>query len=500
MQREKIPGVDWSQYDMLPVGIIVIRKDYSILFWNTCIADWSGLPASGMTGTNLLERFPELNRNVIRGRIDLVFDRGPAAIFSPQFHPHFIPAIHPDGGQRFQSTTVVPHEAGKDLNAMIVIEDVTDLYHQTRKYRNLKNVAEKELGERKKAEAAFRQLRADHTAIIEHVPAMIFYKDTKNNFIRVNPAGARAFGFPPDGIEGKSCYDLFPDLAEKYYQDDLEVIRSGKPKLGIIEPMITASGEHLWVQTDKIPLTDAQGSVTGILLFVLDITERRRGEEALARASKKLNLLSGITRHDILNQIMALNAYISLSEDAINDPVELKEYFTREEKIAEIIAEQISFTRDYEDLGVKAPVWQNIHAVIGRVILQFPKRNFRIDAEDFGREVFADPMMEKVFYNLIDNALRYGGEKMTFIRLTCREEKGVLVIVVEDDGNGISCEDKKQLFTKGFGKHTGLGLFLSLEILSLTGIDITETGEPGKGARFEITVPEGMWRKSGESK
>jgi signal transduction histidine kinase len=83
---------------------------------------------------------------------------------------------------------------------------------------------------------------------------------------------------------------------------------------------------------------------------------------------------------------------------------------------------------------------------------------------------------------------------MTEIHITSREEGGALVLVFEDNGIGIPQKDKNRLFTKGFGKNTGLGLFLSREILSITGITITENGEPGKGARFEITVPKGMYR------
>jgi signal transduction histidine kinase len=78
---------------------------------------------------------------------------------------------------------------------------------------------------------------------------------------------------------------------------------------------------------------------------------------------------------------------------------------------------------------------------------------------------------------------------MTAIRVTASKSGEAFRIIYEDDGNGISADDKKQLFRKGYGKHTGLGLFLSREILSLTGITITENGEPGKGSRFEITVP-----------
>jgi len=65
---------------------------------------------------------------------------------------------------------------------------------------------------------------------------------------------------------------------------------------------------------------------------------------------------------------------------------------------------------------------------------------------------------------------------------------------VEDNGNGIAPEDRVHLFTKGFGKNTGLGLFLSREILSITNMEIRETGTYGKGARFEIIVPKGSYR------
>ena len=67
----------------------------------------------------------------------------------------------------------------------------------------------------------------------------------------------------------------------------------------------------------------------------------------------------------------------------------------------------------------------------------------------------------------------------------------------EDDGNGVAAEDKEKIFLRGFGKNTGMGLALSREILDITGISIKETGEPGKGARFEMTVPKGAWRDRG---
>jgi len=110
--------------------------------------------------------------------------------------------------------------------------------------------------------------------------------------------------------------------------------------------------------------------------------------------------------------------------------------------------------------------------------------------------MFADPLVVKVFYNLMDNAVSHGGT-ITCIRFSPRRHGDDYVIVCEDDGVGVPAEEKEKIFERGFGKHTGLGLALSREILSITGITITENGRPGKGARFEITVPKGSYRFAG---
>jgi len=221
----------------------------------------------------------------------------------------------------------------------------------------------RDLTRRKRDEAAFRKLSAEHKAIIDNAPAMIWYKDTKNNFIRVNPAGAQVFGMTTEEIEGKNTCDLFPDVAEKYYLDDLEVIHSGTQKLGIIEQMTTTSGEPLWVQTSKIPLKDEQGTISGILTLSVDITVRKHAENALGLANKKLNLLSGITRHDILNQLTVLIGQLELLHRKQPDP-SFDNYFEKITGAAERIQVMIQFTKAYESVGVNLPVWQNVRKLV----------------------------------------------------------------------------------------------------------------------------------------
>lgn len=256
------------------------------------------------------------------------------------------------------------------------------------------------------------------------------------------------------------------------------------------------SGEIRNVEVFSAPITS--GGKKLLHSIVQDVTDRQKSEEALKQVNKKLNLLSSITRHDINNQLFSIQAFLELSKESPGDAAQISEYLLKIERAANAIERQIAFTKEYQDLGVTAPVWQPVAACVTRATAALPMRDMQTGIHVPDLEVYADPLFEKVFYNLIDNALRYGGQGMTKIRIFSQESEKRLVIVVGDDGAGIAADDKRRLFTKGFGHHTGLGLFLSREILAITGIAITENGKPGEGARFEIVVPEGAWRHAGQ--
>lgn len=93
----------------------------------------------------------------------------------------------------------------------------------------------------------------------------------------------------------------------------------------------------------------------------------------------------------------------------------------------------------------------------------------------------------------MDNAVRHG-KNVSYIRLAAADNGSYLALTCEDDGGGIATEEKEKIFERGFGKNTGLGLFLVREILGITGFSIIENGVPGKSARFEIRIPMGMYR------
>jgi PAS domain S-box-containing protein len=334
-------------------------------------------------------------------------------------------------------------------------------------------------------EKALRKSEEKFRAFIENILDFVYQADMEGSFIMVNPAGARMLGY--DSMEemiGLPVREVYANPDDrKLFLDALS--RNGSVSGNPIN-LKSRSGTILHVIANRVPV-----GVEGVLH---DLTDLHRAEEGLRAAIHKLNLLSSITRHDIMNQLQALFGYIQFSAESLGQPDILAGYLAKEKIIAMNIQRQTEFTRDYEDIGVKSPAWQGISKLIHEVSSVLLMQEIRLVVECKGIEIFADPLLYKVFYNLIDNALRYGGGKMTSIRLHAYPEKEHLILIFEDDGKGISTDDKPKLFTRGFGKNTGLGLFLSREILAITGITIIENGKPGDGARFEMTVPNDKWR------
>jgi len=149
----------------------------------------------------------------------------------------------------------------------------------------------RDMTDRKRAEESLRRQQVEQQALLDLIPAMVWYKDDRNRIIRTNRLAAESIDKTVTEVEGRSTYDLYPDEAEKYYQDDLEVIRSGRPKLGIIEPYQTPTGEKRWVQTDKVPYRDPGGKIIGVLVFAQHMREHYRLLHVLAEHVQEVFLV-----------------------------------------------------------------------------------------------------------------------------------------------------------------------------------------------------------------
>jgi len=287
-------------------------------------------------------------------------------------------------------------------------------------------------------------------------------------------------------LKTRTLSDIIPSSAERELFlsriDDLQI--TGDIELGLA----ARDGTARWVLVSSVKMDEDE-----IVCTAVDITDHKEARNALILTNRKLNLLINITRHDILNQVTGLRAIVELSKEKTTDPDMLR-FIEREETAAQNIQRQIEFAKNYEGIGVRAPQWQNI----GKWVKEFRSTmtDIRIDvsAELDTVEIFADPLLDKVFENLIDNSRRHG-ERVRHVSFSTRQDcPESFALVYEDDGIGVQETDKGRIFEKGFGKNTGLGLFLSREILSITGLTMRETGIYGKCGRFEILVPKGKYR------
>ena len=202
-------------------------------------------------------------------------------------------------------------------------------------------------------------------------------------------------------------------------------------------------------------------------------------------------IIHTIIFHDAKNRLAALHGYASLLRESLAGSAFLA-YIDKLEEIASDIERDLGVAAIFSHLGLIALRWQNLREVIGRSASRESQLRIFMDGLPGSLWCCADPLFPRVFSNLFENARRHG-ERVTTIRIAAREEEAGLVISVEDDGIGIPPDQKERIFEIGFGRHTGYGLYLAREILAITGFSIRETGDPGKGARFDIHIPRGRY-------
>jgi PAS domain S-box-containing protein len=347
----------------------------------------------------------------------------------------------------------------------------------------------RDISGRKATERALRTSEVKYRTLVENSHDIIYTLDKNGIFTFISPSVTPLMGYQPSDMIGKSYISFVHKEDIALCEDYLgQALAKTELKSDLEYRIIHADGSIRVQMSNISPVLDEDGSVLFVVGTARDISDLKQSELAIREASKKLSLLNSITRHDVANQLTTLLGYTQLAMMTKPDPA-INDFLTKIETSAKVIQRQIEFTRAYQELGVSAPTWQRI----GDLVTGAMQKAIPVTCTCPGYEVYADPMLLKVFFNLFDNAIRHG-EHATAITVRCEIVSGELVIFVEDNGVGIPLDAKAKLFRKGYGKNTGFGLFLAREILAITGISIHETGFYGKGARFEIAVPKGIFR------
>lgn len=253
--------------DNLMEGCQIMGRDWRYLYINTAAAGHNRRSSGEMIGRTIMECFPGIESTHVFGLMRACMDGSAVHEVDNEF-------VYPDGSKAWFHLIIQSVPEG----VFILSTDIT---------------------ERKKAESLLRRQKEELQVLFDLIPAMIWFKDTENRHLRVNQRAADAVGKTVAEIEGRPCAEVYPQDAEKYYEDDLKVIASGRPKLGIVEKIHDGDGNERWLQTDKVPYCDETGKVVGIVVAAQDITETKLAHEKLASERTLLRTLIDVLPDEI---------------------------------------------------------------------------------------------------------------------------------------------------------------------------------------------------------
>jgi PAS domain S-box-containing protein len=353
----------------------------------------------------------------------------------------------------------------------------------------------KDISQLKKTEKAIRESQQMFERLFTDNPEAAVHLDTGFHILNVNPRFMRLFGYSLDEIKGKHINDaivpkekmeeavVFDERASKgemYHEDTVR-----KRKDGSLVPVAFSAAPII-----------VENQVIGHIAVYKDISQLKKAEEELRetlkkleKTNEKLRVVGGLTRHDARNKLSAITGNVYLAKKNLADNQVLKNLKEMESAVAQMVR-IFDFAKTYEMLGVEELRFVDVERMVNEAVSLFSDlKGVKVINNCHGLMILADSLLRQLFYNFVDNSLKYG-EKSKTITIHYEEiDKDKLKLVYEDDGVGIAESEKKKLFQEGYGRGTGYGLYLIRKMCEGYGWNIQETGKEGEGSQFTITIP-----------
>jgi PAS domain S-box-containing protein len=362
----------------------------------------------------------------------------------------------------------------------------------------------RDVTEAKKIEAALMDSETKYRQLVELAQEGVWALDTDNCTVYVNPRMAELLGYAESEMIGKNIAAFLDNPDTDFAKQNLEGCKLGHQDQ--CEFMfIRKDGARINVSISASSIKDDEGISIGTLALVADITKRKKIEVELKSShdkmetmNEKLRVVGGLTRHDVRNKLSAITGYSYLLKKRHADQADVVEGLDKMVQSVEEIEEIFEFAKAYEQLGAEELAFVNVGKALDEAKALFSSPLPKIVNDCHGLSVLADSFLRQMFYNFIDNTRKYGKTAATIKVYYEKTDEENLRLIYEDDGVGIHFENKQHLFKEGFstGGSTGFGLFLINKMMDVYGWEIQETGEPGKGVRFVMTIPK--TRKNGE--
>jgi len=534
--------------DHVPIGVLLLKHDYTVLFWNSCMEDWTGIPRADIMSTDVRLRYPHLDTPKFTDRLRDIFAGGPPTVFSAQIHGQVIPIDIGHSRLQIQQTIVTstPSLVATGYYALFSIQDVTDLTHRIRSYRIMRDQALAEVTERKKAEAnllkaqeelesRIKERTADLVAVndhlqtevaerkhaeqelkkllstlntlVEHIPEGVVLLDPDCRIVLFNTIGREYLGILSAACVGEVLSDISGTSVREIFLNAQATVWHE----------ITVSGSHdRTFEIGGSVISQSGGGNKGIVLVIKEVTDEKIRQERLytqERLAAVGQLAAGIA-HDFNNILTGIIGFteVLLSEGRLGsvDSEILETVRQSGLRAAYLIRQILDFSRKSNtemrpmemaeflnefSMFIRRTIQENIHVTLVNDPVEYIVR--------------ADPTkIHQVLTNLSLNArdaMPDGGTlAISLLRRTVlhTEKPPVpdmpdgdwVVLSVADTGCGIPTEVIPHIFepfftTKDTGKGTGLGLAQVYGIIKQHGGFIDVSSMIGKGSVFTIYLP-----------
>jgi len=458
------------QFEKMPVGCIFWDKNLKVISWNPAAENIFGYSAKDIIGKY---PFGTIVPKEAQSELEKIWQR----LLQGDETAHSVNDNFTKDGERITcswTNTPLKRDDNSVIGVLSMVQDIT---------------------ENKKAEQVLIGSEANYRNLINGMNESTWVIDFNERFVDVNDAAVKILGYSKEELLSLGIMGIDKFLSQERAVSILNRVVSIGPQ--VFETVhTTKNGTQIPVEISS-SLIIYQGT-KAILSIARNITERKKAEEELKKnqvkmeiMNEKLNVVGRLTRHDVGNKLMVVKSNIYLLKKQIGDDPKLAKYLEGIDCAINQSDKMFEFSRFYEKIGVEQPSEIDVAQCFNQAATLLPNLGtIKVVNDCQGLYVTADSLLKQLFYNFLDNSLKYG-EKVTQIRLSYTKEKDRVKLFYEDDGVGVPEANKLKLFHEGFstGKSTGLGLFLIKKMVEVYGWTIAEEGEPGTGAKFTITIP-----------
>ena len=345
----------------------------------------------------------------------------------------------------------------------------------------------KDISQLKKIEKELKEAEKHFETLFNVMVDPVIIIDSEGKILEVTNKLEEVTGLKKKNLIGKNVMEVevLPQKSKTLIRKNLMKRIKGIYVAPYEIEVLTKKGEKLPFEVNGAKI-EYKGS-PAIMIVLRDISERKLMED-------KLRIVGRLIRHDVRNKLSTILGNVYLAKKKLPKNHEALENLKAIESAVQQAVRIFDFARTYERLGMEKLVYMNVEETVNEAVSLFSDmHNVKVINKCKGLRVLADSLLRQLFYNLIDNSLRYG-KKISKIRIYYKEENDHLKLIYEDDGVGIPKREKEKIFMEGYGGNTGYGLYLIRKICETYGWTIKETGEYGKGAQFTIIIPK---RKDG---